>query len=315
VRVDEAPAGVVTREKGIDHLRYDARGGRQMAFDSRMGSTILFAALASVLFGCSPAEQPSPGGEIVLETEDDKSIYALGMKLSTSTNHLALGEAEKEELRAGFADALHGRESAVDANLAAKGGESAYAWGIRLSRNLDHLPLSESEKNILQSGLADGLYGREPRVDPVRYGRKADMLFERRNMGTARADSGAQEAFLEKAAAAEGAVRTDSGLVMVVLSPGEGPSPGPTDRVRVHYHGTLHDGTVFDSSVARGDPIVFPLNRVIPCWIEALQKMKVGEKSFIVCPSDIAYGDQGSPPLIKPGAALAFEVELLEVLR
>jgi FKBP-type peptidyl-prolyl cis-trans isomerase FkpA/FKBP-type peptidyl-prolyl cis-trans isomerase FklB len=103
-------------------------------------------------------------------------------------------------------------------------------------------------------------------------------------------------------------------MVMVVLSPGEGPSPGPTDRVRVHYHGTLSDGTVFDSSVARGEPAVFPLNRVIPCWTEALQKMKAGGKSRITCPPDIAYGDQGAPPLIKPGAALAFDVELIEVI-
>jgi FKBP-type peptidyl-prolyl cis-trans isomerase len=286
-----------------------------MAFTSRIGSTVLFAASVSVLFACPPPEQPDPGGEIALETEDDKSIYALGMKLFQSVSHLALGEAEKEELRTGFADALHERETALDAALAAKGDNSAYALGVRLSRNLDHLPLSEAEKSILQAGLADGLHAREPRVDPVRYGRKADQLFQRRNMGTARADGETQKAFLEEAAAVEGAVRTDSGIVMVVLSPGDGPSPGPTDRVRVHYHGTLHDGTVFDSSVVRGDPIVFPLNRVIPCWTEALQKMKTGEKARITCPADIAYGDQGSPPLIKPGAALAFEVELIEVLR
>ena len=104
-------------------------------------------------------------------------------------------------------------------------------------------------------------------------------------------------------------------MVMVVLSPGEGPSPGPTDRVRVHYHGTLRDGTVFDSSVVREEPVVLSLNRVIPCWIEALQKMRTGEKARITCPAQTAYGDQGAPPLIKPGAALAFEVELLEILK
>jgi len=234
-----------------------------MVFASRICSTILFAVLASALFACTP-EQPAPSGEIALETEDDKTIYALG---------------------------------------------------VNLSKNLSHLPLSEAEKDILQAGFGDGLHEREPRVDPVRYGRRGEGLFQRRNADLAKAESGAAEAFLAEAAAAEGAVRTDSGLVMVVLSPGEGPSPGPTDRVRVHYHGTLHDGTVFDSSVARGDPVVFPLNRVIPCWTEALQKMKAGEKSRITCPADIAYGDSGSPPLIKPGAALAFEVELIEVLQ
>ena len=109
-------------------------------------------------------------------------------------------------------------------------------------------------------------------------------------------------------------MRSDSGLVMVVLRPGEGPSPSLTDRVRVHYHGTLRDGTVFDSSVVREEPVVLSLNRVIPCWIEALQKMRTGEKVRITCPAQTAYGDQGAPPLIKPGAALAFEVELIEIL-
>jgi FKBP-type peptidyl-prolyl cis-trans isomerase len=84
--------------------------------------------------------------------------------------------------------------------------------------------------------------------------------------------------------------------------------------VKVHYVGTLRDGTVFDSSRERGTPAQFPLNRVIPCWTEGVQKMKVGGKGRLTCPASIAYGDRGAPPKIKPGAALAFEVELLEIL-
>src|SRR5438128_538646 len=94
-----------------------------------------------------------------------------------------------------------------------------------------------------------------------------------------------------------------------------GAAPKATDRVKVHYHGTLTDGTVFDSSVQRGEPITLPLNGVIKCWTEGVSMMKVGGKSRLVCPSDIAYGDQGRPPVIKPGATLVFEVELLEIAK
>jgi len=120
-------------------------------------------------------------------------------------------------------------------------------------------------------------------------------------------------AYLEKAAKEPGAVKTESGLVYRELRAGSGPSPKATDTVKVNYRGTLTDGTEFDSSYKRNEPISFPLNRVIPCWTEGLQRMKVGGKSQLVCPSSIAYGEAGSPPVIPGGATLIFEVELLGV--
>ena len=125
----------------------------------------------------------------------------------------------------------------------------------------------------------------------------------------------AGQAYLDKAAAEKGATRTTSGLIITTLKPGTGASPKATDRVKVHYHGTLTDGTVFDSSVQRGEPIVLPLNGVIRCWTEGVQMMKVGGKSRFVCPADLAYGERGAPPRIKPGATLVFEVELLEIVK
>jgi FKBP-type peptidyl-prolyl cis-trans isomerase FkpA len=130
--------------------------------------------------------------------------------------------------------------------------------------------------------------------------------------GPADGDS-ASKAYLEKAVAMPGATRTSSGLVYRELTPGPGASPKVTDTVKVHYRGTLVDGTEFDSSYKRNEPAQFPLNRVIPCWTEGVQKMKVGGKSQLVCPSSIAYGDAGSPPAIPGGATLIFEIELLGI--
>jgi FKBP-type peptidyl-prolyl cis-trans isomerase FkpA len=124
---------------------------------------------------------------------------------------------------------------------------------------------------------------------------------------------GDPKAYLEKAAAEPGAVRTDSGLVYRDLRVGSGGSPKASDTVTVNYRGTLPDGTEFDSSYKRNEPASFPLSQVIPCWTEGVQKMKVGGKSQLVCPSSIAYGERGSPPTIPPGATLIFEVELLRI--
>ena len=130
---------------------------------------------------------------------------------------------------------------------------------------------------------------------------------------TADAPPADSKSALDKAAAEPGAVRTPSGMVYRELTPGKGASPKATDVVKVNYRGTLVDGTEFDSSYKRNEPAQFPLNRVIPCWTEGVQKMKVGGKSRLTCPSNLAYGDRGSPPTIPGGATLIFEVELLGI--
>jgi len=112
-----------------------------------------------------------------------------------------------------------------------------------------------------------------------------------------------------------GTVTTQSGLIYTAVKEGTGPSPTATDSVKVHYRGTLPNGKEFDSSYSRGQPAEFPLNRVIKCWTEGVQKMKVGGKAKLVCPPGIAYGERGAGGVIPPNATLIFEVELLEIKR
>jgi FKBP-type peptidyl-prolyl cis-trans isomerase FkpA len=118
---------------------------------------------------------------------------------------------------------------------------------------------------------------------------------------------------LAKAAAEAGATVSPSGLVFRSLKEGTGPQPEATDTVRVHYRGTLPDGREFDSSYKRGQPASFPLNRVIKCWTEGVQRIKVGGKAKLTCPAAIAYGESGAGADIPPGAILQFEVELLGI--
>ena len=123
------------------------------------------------------------------------------------------------------------------------------------------------------------------------------------------------QAFLEAAAKEEGAVKTSSGLIYKTLTPGTGESPKATDTVKVHYRGTFIDGSEFDNSYKRGEPTEFPVTKVIKCWTEGLQRMKVGEKAQLVCPAGIAYGDRGMGSAVPPGATLVFQVELLSIVK
>jgi FKBP-type peptidyl-prolyl cis-trans isomerase FkpA len=203
--------------------------------------------------------------------------------------------------------------SAADVQLETDEQKTMYALGLTLSQNLIPFDLTAEEYTIVQEGLADGVLGREPKVDPDTYRTKFRELAAARQERTAAKEQEKGKTYLAKAAEETGAVKTDSGLIYKEISAGTGPSPTPSDRVKVHYHGTLTDGTVFDSSRDRGQPATFPLGGVIKCWTEGVQKMKVGGKAQLVCPPEIAYGTRGAPPTIKPGATLVFEVELLEI--
>lgn len=184
--------------------------------------------------------------------------------------------------------------------------KALYALGVALSQSIASFNLTEAELEQVKAGLTDGALRKPTKADPNAYYPKL------REMQSARA-AAAAKVVLDKAAAEKGAQRTASGLVIKSIKEGTGASPKATDTVKVHYHGTLPDGKVFDSSVERKEPASFPLNGVIACWTEGLQLMKVGGKSKLTCPAALAYGDRGAPPDIQPGQTLIFEVELLDV--
>jgi FKBP-type peptidyl-prolyl cis-trans isomerase FkpA len=191
--------------------------------------------------------------------------------------------------------------------------KTLYALGLILGRNVAGFNLSSSELDTVMAGMSDAALGKKPRVELETFGPKVNQLRNKRMSAKSEDEKKKGKAFEDKAAQEAGAERTPSGLVFKSLGGGSGEQPKNTDTVKVNYKGTLIDGTEFDSSYKRGQPAEFPLMGVIPCWTEGLQKMKVGEKAKLVCPSNIAYGDQGRPPTIPGGATLVFEVELVGI--
>ena len=204
---------------------------------------------------------------------------------------------------------------AYAAELANDEQKELYALGVAISQSLGDFALSEADLELVKAGLSDGVLKRTLKVDMQTYKPKLQQLAQARAGIVAEKEKKASAGFLAKAAAEPGAKKTASGAIVTTLKEGKGPSPKASDTVKVHYQGTLVDGTVFDSSIQRGQPATFPLSNVIKCWTEGVQQIKVGGKSRLVCPANIAYGDRGSPPTIKPGATLVFEVELLEIVK
>jgi len=194
--------------------------------------------------------------------------------------------------------------------------KTLYALGLILSQNLASFNLGAADLDAVKAGITDGVLKKDPKISLSEWGPRIQGLQASRLAVVAAAERKSGEAFLAKAAAEKGATKTASGLIITTLTAGTGPAPQVSDTVKVHYQGTLADGTVFDSSVQRGEPITLPLTGgIIKCWSEGVPLMKVGGKSRLVCPPDLAYGDQGRPPRIKPGATLVFEIEVLEIVK
>jgi FKBP-type peptidyl-prolyl cis-trans isomerase FklB len=217
-----------------------------------------------------------------------------------------------------------GKQAAQNAAPAASASTAAiesvdqkvsYGIGYNMGSGLGRDKTITVDVAALMAGITDGLAKAKTRVPEADI--EAAFTALQQKMAAAQAAAGEKSlaegnAYLAKNKAKAGVKVTASGLQYEVLKSGTGPKPTPTNTVKVHYHGTLIDGTVFDSSVERNEPIEFPVTGVIPGWVEALQLMSVGDKWKLTIPSDIAYGPRGKGD-IPPNAVLVFEVELLEV--
>ncbi len=191
----------------------------------------------------------------------------------------------------------------------------SYGIGYDVGTNISRQGGLETDLDAMMAGLKDGLAGADVRIPEADLQAAFGAMQERAMEAMTKAAESnltAASTYLDQNRARPGVTATASGLQYEVITPGTGPKPAPTDRVEVHYHGTLTDGTVFDSSVERGSSVEFGVNEVIPGWVEALQLMSVGGKWKLTIPPALGYGPRGTPT-IPPNSVLIFEVELIGI--
>ncbi len=203
------------------------------------------------------------------------------------------------------------------ANFSGSAALASYGIGRQMGEQLVGQPFPGLDTEALMAGLADVLGGRPSQFTEAELRGAMDeinRMIQRQQKQQASAMALVGESFLKQNVSKENIVVTATGLQYEILQKGTGAIPKGTSRVRVHYHGTLVDGTVFDSSMQRGEPIDFPVNGVIKGWTEALQLMPEGSRWKLYIPHELAYGANGAGGAIGPFSALIFEVELLKVL-
>ncbi len=212
-----------------------------------------------------------------------------------------------------------GKQASRSTSLTTEAQRVSYALGLEIGASVKRLD-TEIDLGALLQGIQDTLTGHRPLLTDAEAAQvREEFAAKYREAQAAKAREAADKnlaegtAFLEQNRAKEGVTSTPSGLQYLVIRQGEGPRPTVRDRVRVHYRGTLLDGTEFDSSYRRGEPAVFEVGDVISGWVEALQLMPVGSTYRLFIPPHLAYGPRGAGPLIGPNATLIFEVELLGI--
>lgn len=205
-------------------------------------------------------------------------------------------------------------KGASNVKLKTEDDKTFYAMGFMLGSNLQRLNLNDHELSTLYKGIVASAKGDKAEVEMQTFQPKIQQMFKTRMEAVSKNQKSTGEKYLaDYLKNNPKAKKTESGLVYEVIKEGLGATPKAEDTVEVHYHGTLINGEVFDSSVDRGKKISFPLNRVIKGWTEGLQLVKLGGKVRLVIPSELAYGDAGAPPKIPGGSTLIFEVELFQI--
>lgn len=190
----------------------------------------------------------------------------------------------------------------------------SYALGMSVASNLIKSGVKTINPEAFVKAINDTFVGEMPEMMPDEANKILESFMEKANQGEAKENLESGLEFLAKNRSKKDVVELPSGLQYQVLKDGEGDLPSLTDEVKCHYHGSLIDGTVFDSSVERGQPAVFPVNGVIQGWVEALQLMSVGSKWRLFIPPELGYGEQGAGGVIGPNSTLVFDVELLEIV-
>jgi FKBP-type peptidyl-prolyl cis-trans isomerase FklB len=189
----------------------------------------------------------------------------------------------------------------------------SYSVGLMLAQNLQQQGISELDSESLKQGLIDVIEGNDLKLTMDQANTIIQEYFAKKNMAQFEENVKTEQEFLAANRDKDGVIETASGLQYKVLQKGDGPVPSATDRITAHYHGTLLDGRVFDSSVSRGQPATFPVNGVIQGWQEVLQLMPVGSKYRVFIPSRLGYGERGAGDMIGPYSMLIFEIELLSI--
>ena len=189
-----------------------------------------------------------------------------------------------------------------------------FALGLRCANELRDFALDDSEIDLVERGIRAALLGGEIPINANAYPRKIKALRGQRHPAAVARERELARGYVERASREAGAVRSDSGVLLFTLLQGTGPSPTDGDTIRVHFHGKLRDGTVFDSSVDRGEARQMKLGRMFPCWREGVKTMKGGGRSRLVCPPDTAWGDAGTPR-VPGGAALDIEIQLIAITK